>query len=250
MASQKYTSRKIKEEVYQSKYGHIPKEYDERLKWMIDTYNLSPKKMDEILAVRDNYMQNLRFFDLNIVLYEEPEGTGRPRFRIINRQNFNREAMSNGEFVHVYTLGAKDDHLFMKRLMGEELLYLDHYINTPCVIEYNSYFKTPSYYNTTQTFMAEIGLDRPFPKKPDWDNIGKKYCDMYNHNVWLDDAMVMEGTVRKFYSLLPRVEIKLRYLNCVYNRHQYNQIINRTDYDGGTISYLDSKGEIVNGYKQ
>lgn len=67
---------------------------------------------------------------------------------------------------------------------------------------------------------------------------------MYNHNVWLDDSLVKKGTVEKFYSILPRVEIKLRYLNCVYNKYQYNMITNRKDFqEGNTLSYLDNKGE-------
>ena len=77
--------------------------------------------------------------------------------------------------------------------------------------------------------MAEIGLDRPITK-PDFDNIAKLYSDMYNSNVWLDDCLTIRGSVDKFYSILPRVEIDLRFLNGVYNKHQYNNIINRKDF--------------------
>ena len=44
------------------------------------------------------------------------------------------------------------------------------------------------------------------------DNIGKKYSDMFNSNIWLDDKLVISGTVNKFLSELPRVEIYVRYL--------------------------------------
>lgn len=246
MASQKYTNRKIKQDAYEQKYGHIPLDYDERLAWMVDHYNLSPAKMDEILLCRTNMLCNMEYYDLDIVsLYEEPEGTGRPRYRIINRQNFHMEAMKNSDFVHVYTLGAKDDHIFMKKMIDNELIALDGLINTPVIIEYLCYYKTPASYNVTRTFMAEMGIDRPGLDKPDWDNAGKKYCDMYNHNVWLDDITVIDGRVRKFYSIKPRVEIKLRYLNAAYNKIQYNRVINRKDYDGTPIAYFNDKGEIV-----
>jgi hypothetical protein len=66
---------------------------------------------------------------------------------------------------------------------------------------------------------------------------------MYNHNVWLDDSLVQDGSVHKYYSILPRVEIKLRYLNCIYNKVFYNKIIERKDYDNGYIRFLNSKGE-------
>ena len=96
-------------------------------------------------------------------------------------------------------------------------------------------FSIPKYYNVTQTFLAEIGLDRPITK-PDWDNIGKAYSDMYNANVWLDDAMTTDGCVHKYYSILPRVEIRLSFMNMVYNKHQFNSIINRVDFDHNTMS--------------
>lgn len=212
---------------------------------MCDEYNLSDTKMNEILMKRHNMMSNLHYYDLDVViLYEEPEGTQRSRFRLINRSNFNHEALSNSAFVHVYSPHAKDDFLYMRRLVDEELLALDGYINTPCQIDYNAYFKTPSTFNVTDKFLAETGIIRPIITKPDWDNIGKKYCDMYNHNVWLDDALVNDGAVHKFYSILPRVEIKLRYLNCVYNKNQYNTIVSRKDYDNRMVLFMNNKGEI------
>lgn len=243
-------SRKQKAEEYQRKYGDIPLNYSDRLNYMIDKYKLdvNPKKMQEIIDKRNMMMSTLQFFDLEVVsLYEEPEGTSRPRFRIINRRNFHMEALHNGDFVHVYTPGAKDDFIYMRRMMDNELIALEGLINTPVDIEYNCFFKTPSSYNITDTFLCEIGLIRPSLAKPDWDNTGKKYCDMYNYNVWLDDATVNDGTVHKFYSILPRVEIKLRYLNCVFNKHQYNGIIKRANYDGSPVPYMNNKGEIING---
>lgn len=235
----------MKQQIYQEKYKDIPIDYNERLSYMVDHYNLSGSKMSEIIEKRNNVISNLFFYECKVVqLLEDPEGSSRPRFRIINKRNFNREAITN-QFVHVYTPNAKDDHLYMKKLNDEELMSLDGLINTPCIIEYNAFIKTPSYFNTTDIFLSEIGLFRPNIIKPDWDNIGKKYCDMYNHNIWLDDSQVIGGTVNKFYSILPRIEIKLQYLNAVYNKKQYNAIINRKDYDGRPISYLDNKGGLI-----
>ena len=54
---------------------------------------------------------------------------------------------------------------------------------------------------------------------------------MFNANVWLDDTLVVDGSIHRFYSVLPRVEIRIKYLNMVYNKHQYTSITNRTDYD-------------------
>lgn len=236
-------NRKQKKINYDINYSGIPLDYYDRLSYMTDLYKLSENKMDEIIAKKINMERNLTYYDLNIVLYEEPEGTPRPRFRLVNRKNFANQAITNSSFVHVYSINAKDDFLYMRRLMETELLSLNQLINTPCIIEFDAYFKTPSSFSITDKFMAELGLINPITK-PDWDNVAKKYSDMYNHNVWLDDSLVKKGTVEKFYSILPRVEIKLRYLNCVYNKYQYNMITNRKDFqEGNTLSYLDNKGE-------
>lgn len=239
-------NRKQKESEYKDKYSDIPRDYYERLRYMTELYNLNDSKMNEIVHKRNLMLDSLMYYDLNIILYEEPEGTPRPRFRIVNRKNVFNQAISNSNFVHVYSINAKDDQLYMQRLTSESLLNMNGLINTPCNIVFNAYFKTPSSFSITDTFLAEIGIIDPITK-PDFDNIAKKYSDMYNHNIWIDDSFVKSGTVNKFYSILPRVEIQLRYLNCVYNKYQYNMITKRRDYDGRGLSYFDSKGGIIHG---
>lgn len=226
----KRKTRKQKQEEYQEKYSHIPIGFIERLDWMYDYYKITPKMSEEIIAKRNSMISSFKYYDLDIVLYEVPEGSPRPRFRIVNRANLANMALSNPNFVHVYSLTGREDSLYMKRLVDSELLSLDQLICTPCNIEINAYVKTPSYYSKQDIFLAELGLIRPL-SKPDWDNIEKKYSDMFNRNVWLDDTFVVDGSIHKFYSILPRVEIRLRYMNMVYNKHQYNQITSRQDFD-------------------
>lgn len=239
-------SRKQKQQQYDVRYGDIPVDYAERLNWMVDKYHLSPAKMDEILSKRQAMLNNLFYYDYNVMeLLEEPEGASRPRVRIL-RNNYNKLALSDSTRVHVYVPGAAEDSRYMKRLLGKELSDIEYLISTPCDIEYNVYIKTPSALNITDTFLAEIGLIRPPFAKPDWDNIGKKYCDMFNYNVWMDDTLVIDGAVHKYYSILPRVEIKLRYLNCVYTKYFYNAMLSRKGFENPeSLHYLNGKGELV-----
>lgn len=237
-------TRAQKQKQYDMKYGNIPIDYTERLNWMVDYYNLSPSKMDEILLKRQNVLNNLFYYDYNVIeLLEEPEGASRPRVRIL-KSNYNRIAMTD-PMVHVYVPGASEDHRYMRQLVDHELIQLDWLISTPCDIEYNVYLKTPSNANVVDTFLCEIGLFRPPFSKPDWDNIAKKYCDMFNYNIWIDDTLVIDGSVHKYYSILPRVEIKLRYLNCVYTKNFYNAMISRKGFNNPDLHYLDRKGELV-----
>ena len=238
-------TRKNKQQEYLQKYQGIPVDLHERLDYMIEKYHVTESKMEEILNKKANAITSLQFYDFKTVeLLEEPEGSVRPRVRIL-KSNFNKFAKTDPSMVHVYVPGASDDSKYMKRLLDEDLDRIDSLILTPCDIEYNIFIKTPSTANVTDTFLCEVGLFRPPYCKPDWDNIGKKYSDMYNYNVWLDDSLVIDGSVHKYYSILPRVEIKLRYLNCVYTKRDYNNILSRKGYDGSPLHYLDSKGGLV-----
>ena len=81
-------SRKEKAEEYDRKYSHIPRDYNERILYLIDKFHFSPTKMDEIIEKKRNIQTVLQYYDFKIILYEDPEGAKRPRFRLINRKNF------------------------------------------------------------------------------------------------------------------------------------------------------------------
>lgn len=228
-------SRKARQKEYDLKYSDIPKDYEERLSWMYDHFNVTDAKAREILAYRESMVNTFVYKTFTIVLYEDPVGAERPRARITKSNAVSMAKISPAN-VHIYSPHAKENHTYMRRVLDDmELEELNQLICTPCVIDFYAYKQTPKYYNVTQTFLAEIGLDRPITK-PDWDNIGKAYSDMYNANVWLDDAMTTDGCVHKYYSILPRVEIRLSFMNMVYNKHQFNSIINRVDFDPNTMS--------------
>ena len=231
-------TRKQKQEKYQAKYSDIPLDYNERLAWMYDNYKINEIDQMNILNIRNQMLNQFYYNTIEIVLYEEPEGAKRPRTRIINRSNVLQAAKAS-DFVHIYSPGAAENNKYMRRLVSEqEIMQLDQLICTPCDVQFTAYFKTPSYYNKTEVFLAELGLERPITK-PDYDNIAKLYSDMYNSNVWIDDALTVHGEVWKYYSILPRVEIRLMYLNMIYNKHQYEQIIRRKDFtDDMTLEYF------------
>ena len=226
----KSKTRADKLEEYDLKYHDIPRDYEERLSWLINNYKLSPNKMDEIIERKRFLETNLQYYDFKIILYENPEGAKRPRFRLVNRKNFANVAMQSSHFVHVYSPNAADDSKYIHRLLDNELIQLNTFIQTPTQVCINVFFKTPSYFNQEDTILAEIGIHRHI-QKPDWDNIGKKYTDMFNENIWLDDNLVIDGEVHKYYSILPRVEIYIRYLNYITSIQQFNHLVNRKDYN-------------------
>ena len=214
---------------YEQKYGNIPKNYIDRLNWMYDNFNIDDKKSQEIIDARNRFINSTYYETIRIVLYEIPEYTPRPRARIINKKDIINAATGNNSFIQVYSITGRQNREYMKQFVSSNMNYIETLLCTPCDIEYRSYFPTPKYYNKTQIFLAEIGLDRPV-SKPDFDNIEKAYGDAFTGNIWIDDILVVDATIRKYFSILPRVEIDLMYSNQLYNNHQYKAMIKRKDY--------------------
>lgn len=215
-------SRRQKAKLYEEKYSDIPRDYLERMSWMYDKYHINMNKADQIIQKRDEMLKQLSLSEeFFIVLYEEPEGTPRPRARYINKSNVISSSKSYPGYIQIYSLTGASDRKFMNRLItDQDLEYFNtHLIYTPCFIEYTAYLKTPSTFNIQDTMLAEMGMIRPITK-PDFDNLSKKYSDMYNGNIWVDDDLVVEAKISKYYSILPRVEISLYYLNMLYNKQQ------------------------------
>lgn len=235
----RYKSRKKKQSEYDIKYSNIPKSYNERLEWMYNNFNISDKKAESILRTRESMINSLRYKTISFVLYEIPAGKERPRFRTVSKKDIINNAIKNPSFVHVYSLSASEDKTYMRRLINNnELIELDQLLCTPVYAVFNAYFPIPKSYSQEQIFLSEMGLIRPL-SKPDFDNIEKKYADMFNNTIWLDDMLVTDSEVHKFYSILPRIEITLHVLNMVYNKRQYDMMINRKDFnDNMKLSYF------------
>ena len=216
--------RKDKQKIYDRLFNNIPRDYNERLEWLSNKLHLNSMKMDTIVGKYNTMKERLYFKRFFIVLYEIPEGSPRPRFRLVNRKNLRNMAIANSNFIHVYSPVGAEDNKYMKRLLTkDEFKEFTKLIYTPCIVDYKAFFKTPSSFNFVEKYLAELGVYTPI-SKPDWDNIGKKYCDMTNENLWVDDRLVIEGTVEKLYSVLPRVEITIDFLNMLQNRHQAESI--------------------------
>ena len=125
----KRKTRKQKEAKYKEKYQDIPIDYRERIAWMYDKFHITDNKAQQIMNARNDLFYFMYYRLFKIILFEEPEGTPRPRFRLINRQNFANQAISNGAFVHVYSINAHEDNTFMKRMMDQEIYELQDLIS-------------------------------------------------------------------------------------------------------------------------
>ena len=76
--------------------------------------------------------------------------------------------------------------------------------------------------------------------KPDYDNIGKCYTDIFTGILTADDDIFWHGEIYKWYSLLPRVDITIRYLTKHESDYIYKKLKNRKSIKAGIES-----GQIV-----
>ena len=162
-------SRAEVQKEYDEKYSEVPRDYNERINWMIDKYKVSPKLMDQIIEKKRHMEFNLQYYDYMICEYSLIFPKSRPRYRIINRKSIVPEAKLNSSFIQVYSPHAGEDFNSMHRLIGDELDQLNLFIQTPCTILINVYEQTPSSFSIPDIFLAEYGLI-PSISHNDYDN--------------------------------------------------------------------------------
>ena len=199
------------EKDYNEKYGNIPKDADGRL-----TYLKTERKINEKNEVgiesRINRFQKIGWKEIMFTIYLLPKATPRPR------------STSRGSFFYVQ--GASDNkkyfHNYIKD-MEYETIY------TPCKFDVRTYFPIPASMNKEEAVVSELGYGFP-TSKPDWDNVGKTYSDMIQDTIIADDSLIICGRSLKFYSVKPRIEIRVQYMedyDLDYNRKKMERKIKK-----------------------
>ena len=72
---------------YNNKYGHIPRNYRDRIMYLYDILKIDDKKSEEILIAKEYFINSTYYETIRMVMYEIPEYTPRPRARLINKKN-------------------------------------------------------------------------------------------------------------------------------------------------------------------
>jgi len=133
---------------------------------------------------------------IKIELPVEPKGQMRPRFTRI------------GKFHKAYK--AKNQKAEESKLLG--LLYEhkpEQPLDGPLELSVVAFMPIPKSWPKWKQKAAINNEIRP-DKKPDWDNVGKQICDVFNGIFWRDDAQIVGAMVRKYYSDRPRWEIEIK----------------------------------------
>lgn len=163
--------------------------------------NLSNSKLTELGEI-SRFISKIGWKRVSFIIPTTPVPSHRPRL----------------SGYRIYVPGAAKNAAFFQKHVLPQLKGL--MISTPCKVHLRIYSKTPTSFSKIQTCLAEIGLLRPWGATGDVDNFEKAVYDMIQPNekrkhtgIMTNDSLIIESHSQKFYSITPRYEISITYMN-------------------------------------
>ena len=196
---------------YQEEYGMVSKNDLDRIYEFLDNFN--DKNLE---SLRNDIEKNLEtvWKSISFVFYFIPKAT--PRARLA------------GFGKHFYVSDAMNNRKLMEKFVKKELEDFE-LITTSCKLYCDCYFPIPKGMNKSEKIRSELKMINPI-SKPDWDNLGKTYSDMIQNTIIMDDSLIIEGCVRKFYSSKPRIELTIEYADRYDSNYNMKSITRRKQY--------------------
>ena len=196
---------------YNSKYTEIIQDPEQRLRKYFSDRNMDFNKAVKKAKKKLETIANNRSYKvIKITMYEYPMKTDRPRHT------------RNGV---TYSPNAKQNRQYFRKAL-EKVLHDVRMISTPAEIHIDAYLEIPNQVPPDEVILYEAGVLK-VEDTPDYDNIAKCYTDMQLENLVLDDDLYYKAVIRKFYSVLPRVEIAVRYLASHESDYVFKKLRNR-----------------------
>lgn len=121
-----------------------------------------------------------------------------------------RSFIRNGKIGH-YTPNKTVSYENLVKIMAAEAMGGLNPIDDAVLMNVGLYVQIPASWAKKKQYQARNGEVRPL-SKPDLDNYIKVISDAMNGVVFNDDKQVVELSVKKYYSDLPRAEIEIKSL--------------------------------------
>lgn len=222
----KIKSRDEKMREYNERYPIRISDIDSLLESTLRDYVDKQKNPEKVIQKARNkalaIINKREYESIHILMYEYPFKTDRPR-------SFNG---------HTWSPNAAEHKAYFEKAL-KKINKTIKMINTPGEIEIEAYLEMPSTVPPDEVILFECKLLKPVDK-PDYDNIGKCYTDMFTWILTTDDDIFWRGEIRKYYSLIPRVHITIRYLKKHESDYIYKKLKSRK-----TIKQGIASGQIV-----
>lgn len=215
MNKMKKRKRKVSIEKEYEPYKHLSYDSSELIASFINSNKFTKKKLVKLIQ-QYNEVKNMKKKKKKVkfIIDMVPKGTPRPRINMFTKS--------------IYVEGAKKNWEFFNKLVNTGVINLDGKIYTSTEMDIKFFLPIPNGMTINEKILAEKGVIRP-GLKPDWDNLGKT-TDMFNNIVWIDDSLVVDARVRKYYSFKPRVEVKIKYERDFDSNYNKKRITNSKGY--------------------
>lgn len=214
----KIKSRAQKLAEYDEKYPERIDDAVERVKRYLSQQKNPEKWVKKAKEKALRIVEEREFRSIHILAYEYPMKTDRPR--TAGGHTFSPNAAANKNYF---------DKAIKKVIDTIKL------INTPAEIIVEAYLEMPKQVPPDEVLLFEAKILNPVDK-PDYDNIGKCYTDIFTGILTADDDIFWHGEIYKWYSLLPRVDITIRYLSKHESDYIYKKLKNRKSIKAGIAS--------------
>lgn len=183
---------------YQKLYGHLPNTQEELVKYLIKENKVSTEDINSMLKKESE----IPWLSFHLALQVHPYPTPRPR------------VLSNGM---TYVRGAKKHRKLIKEYIDNaDIIYTKTYFTV------KTFQVMPKDVNKKEAILFEMGVYQPLID-PDWDNLGKTYSDMVQNILLINDNIIVKGSIEKYCSIKPRVEIDIEYqqsFDCKFNERR------------------------------
>lgn len=196
---------------YGEKYGEVSKDCLDRIYSLLD--GLNDKQLTD-MRTNIQYNVDTEWKYISFIFWFLPKATPRARYTGFGKHFYVSDAMNNQKLMLNYV---------------EEHLKDFPMITTACKFYCDTYFPTPSAMTKEEKVRAELKLIRHM-SKPDWDNLGKTYSDMIQNTIIMDDSIIVDSRVSKYYSIKPRIEITIEYADRYDSKYNRKNITKRKQY--------------------
>lgn len=179
---------------YNEKYGDVPNTHEERIQYILNMKKTKASFMDDVENMRKR-LKRIHWKTYSFSIDMIPQATQRPRHTFTGR-TYVPHAAERADLFENYILPNLPN---------------PPKISTPCMVYVDFYERTPTSFNQMKRILAE---EKRLPNTTirDIDNMLKAVLDFIQHGMLTNDNKVFVAEVGKWYSVKPRIEITIKYL--------------------------------------